>query len=681
MTGQITTQQQLTGLATRIWPYFSRLDERERRRRLADLVGIAYAAPLAVVGVVWLVRETNPYGFMRSWPLFVALGFLLLALDQIPFFWIAEARPGRYDRFDASLAPMVTVAALLLFGPTALWVTVMAAVLALAWRLPRTAARSNRVRELRRRLLQVAALLALLGGAWVYERFGGLYPLSDLNWQIVLPALLAIATLAFGIVLVYLGFQLIATALGLNVLNRQELLALGGQLLLIIAPATFGILMSAVYVQLQVQGLVFFGAAALLGSFAGNQLGYANLDSRQRTRELEQLEQLGRAMIAAPPDTSTLPQLLAAYVPFMFQHDQIDIVVFPDQTLLHTAIRPVPNDPVMWQWLRDSAQPRAIHPNERLPWSLVPAAYGLLLAPITNAGHVDPIGGIAIALPRALNDHSREIASTLPAVQTLAAQIGSALQGAEVYEQTRTLDRLNQDLSVAAMIQSSFLPARLPERPGWQFAAQLRPARQTSGDFYDVFELPSGDLALMIADVADKGTGPALFMAVARTLIRTYAFDHPTHPDVVLWAANQRILSDSQSGLFVTLFYAVLNTDTGQLTYANAGHNPPLLVGNSGVQQLRNTGIPLGIEDSASWQAETTTVAPGDTLLLYTDGVPEAQNRAGQFFDMARLIANIERHAGQNAETVEAALIREIDAFVDGAPQADDQTLLVVIHH
>src|SRR5690606_32138120 len=133
------------------------------------------------------------------------------------------------------------------------------------------------------------------------------------------------------------------------------------------------------------------------------------------------------------------------------------------------------------------------------------------------------------------------------------------------------------ELALARQMQASFLPTELPHIPGWELGAPLRPARQTSGDFYDILEVAGARLALIVADVADKGMSAALFMALTRTLLRTYAADFPDDPARVLSAANRRLLSDSSDDSFVTVFYAVLDVDTGALCYANAGHNPPFI--------------------------------------------------------------------------------------------------------
>lgn len=672
------SHQQLTTVAARIWPNFGRLDARERRQRLSDLVGIAYALPLAAVGVILLIQQTTLAVLQQNWLPLTVLAGLLVILNRSPFFWIEETATRQYERYDASLAPMVIVAGLLLFGPNAIWTLAVAALGVLPWRYSQVAF-ANRVRALRRQAMQLATMPVLLIGGGIYMSLGGTYPLAQLHPAQVLPAVAALAVMAAGVTLIFFGYLLLTRALGLRGSGKAERRGLWLQILLVAGPGIFGVLMAAISVQLGLAGLLFFSAGAIVATVVANQLSYANLDNNRRTRELEQLEQLGRALIAAPPDGTRLPELLAAYVPFMFQHDQIDIMLFPERMLLHVAVRPTPVAPALWEWIAANPQTQLIRPNGILPWNGTRSVDGVIVAPITVSDQVDPIGGIAITLPRVLAEDGREATGQLPAVQTLAAQIGSAVQSVATHQRALALDRLSQDLSVAASIQASFLPETLPELDGWQFAAQLRPARQTSGDFYDVFPLPNGRLALVIADVADKGTGPALFMAVARTLIRIYAAEHPDFPGTVLWAVNLRLLNDSHSGLFVTLFYATLDAATGALDYANAGHNPPLLLHpGQEPQQLRNTGIPLGIEEDAIWATAHATLAPNSTLLLYTDGVPEAQDHRGAFFDSERLLEFAQSLREQSAHEALAALFDEIDSFSGDTARADDQTVLIV---
>jgi serine phosphatase RsbU (regulator of sigma subunit) len=202
--------------------------------------------------------------------------------------------------------------------------------------------------------------------------------------------------------------------------------------------------------------------------------------------------------------------------------------------------------------------------------------------------------------------------------------------------------------------------------------------------FSIIAPLPAGRLGLLVADVADKGTPAALFMALSRTLIRTYAVEHPTQPALALTAANRRICADTQSDLFVTVFYGVLDPASDALAYCNAGHNPPYLLraaDGGAVEKLGNTGLALGILDGDLWEEATIQVAPGDLLVLYSDGIPEAQNAAEAFFGEERLLRVLRHSRDRPAGEVQAAVLAEVRAFVGNAPQFDDLTLMILVRN
>ena len=207
----------------------------------------------------------------------------------------------------------------------------------------------------------------------------------------------------------------------------------------------------------------------------------------------------------------------------------------------------------------------------------------------------------------------------------------------------------------------------------------MQPARQTSGDFYDFIPLSNNRWGLVVADVADKGTAAALFMTSSRSLIRTYATEYEMWPEIVLSETNRRLLEDTRSGLFVTVFYGILDPSTGTLTYANAGHNPPyLLRSGETVQSLTRTGTPLGVFEEATWEQVQVQLLPGDSLVIYTDGVVDAQNDSEGMFGENNLSATLLAHAGQAAVPLRDGILGAIQNFVGRAPQYDDITLMVI---
>lgn len=188
-------------------------------------------------------------------------------------------------------------------------------------------------------------------------------------------------------------------------------------------------------------------------------------------------------------------------------------------------------------------------------------------------------------------------------------------------------------------------------------------------------------MGILIADVADKGLGAALYMALSRTLIRTYALEFQAQPDVVFFSANERILQDARANLFVTAFYGILDQATGTLTYCNAGHHPPFLLSyrdNGSVRALTATGMPIGVDEDAFWRLESVNIAPGDVLILYTDGIPDAQNNLSQFFTERRLVEVAQENLNNSAQEIQKSILTTLQAFVGDAPQYDDITLLVV---
>jgi tetratricopeptide (TPR) repeat protein len=252
---------------------------------------------------------------------------------------------------------------------------------------------------------------------------------------------------------------------------------------------------------------------------------------------------------------------------------------------------------------------------------------------------------------------------------------------AKSYAITQAHDAVTQELAEAGRIQEGLLPEEIPEISGWEIAAVLHPARATSGDFYDFIQLPGNRLGLLVADVADKGMGAALYMATFRTLIRTYAGEHPTEPELALSKANRRILAETHGGLFTTLFYAVLDPISGRMIYCNAGHNPPFFFSaeaDSSQKALTRTGMPLGITDEASWEQGEITFTSGDLLIAYTDGVTEAQNDKDEFYDEASLVEVVSTMIGNSVQEISEALEKDIREFSRSMPQLDDMTLMIV---
>jgi serine phosphatase RsbU (regulator of sigma subunit) len=270
-------------------------------------------------------------------------------------------------------------------------------------------------------------------------------------------------------------------------------------------------------------------------------------------------------------------------------------------------------------------------------------------------------------------------------LMALAGQAAIALETARLHQEEIKQQRIVEELAIARQIQLSLLPEACPVVPGWEFAAAYQPARVVGGDLYDFLELPGEPrrLGLVIADVTDKGVPAALFMAFSRTIVRTEAMSSRNrNPAATLSRANRSIVRDIQSDsrLFLSAFYATLDTVSGRLVYANGGHIWPLWLRSASgeVQPLAARGIVLGVFSDIELEEREIEVAPGDMLVFYTDGVTEARGSDGQMFDEERLRAAVASNPEASAQQVLQAIVEAVEAFVGDIPQSDDLTLFVI---
>jgi len=239
-------------------------------------------------------------------------------------------------------------------------------------------------------------------------------------------------------------------------------------------------------------------------------------------------------------------------------------------------------------------------------------------------------------------------------------------------------ETLQREMDIAAEIQRSLLPESCPAIEGFELAAESIPAREVGGDFYDFIPLPEGRWGLVVADVSGKGVPAALLMALSRSLIRSYSQDKPSILDA-LRVANSFVLEDTCSEMFVTCFYAVIDPGNRSLTYVNAGHNPPVITRPEGnVVMLPATGAPLGLLDEPGIEEQTCPLDRGDMVMMYTDGITEAQDACREEFGIARLQEilkdSLDLPAGEIAQRVVAA----VQTFAGGRPQFDDMTTVVL---
>ncbi len=246
------------------------------------------------------------------------------------------------------------------------------------------------------------------------------------------------------------------------------------------------------------------------------------------------------------------------------------------------------------------------------------------------------------------------------------------------------VEHKNTELAIAAGIQQDFLPQNIPVTRGFAIAAKSIPATEVGGDFFDV--IPPSDLpgqgertAVLIADVSGKGMPAALFMALSQTVVRVLATSHAS-PVSLIPAANTIITSRSHSGMFVTLFYGVLDPETRSLAFINAGHNPPFILraGSLKTEELFASGAALGIMAASRFREYRVPLSPNDLIVLYTDGITEAVNPAGEEFGTGRLVDAVKEHASATPQEIVDAVVSRVMTFAGSEPQADDITILVI---
>jgi len=252
----------------------------------------------------------------------------------------------------------------------------------------------------------------------------------------------------------------------------------------------------------------------------------------------------------------------------------------------------------------------------------------------------------------------------------------------DLKETTASKERIESELKIAHEIQMSMVPKTFPpfpERREFDIYATLVPAREVGGDFYDFFFIDEQRLCFAIGDVSGKGVPAALFMALTKTLFRVTGGRQNAAAGLILSRLNTEICRDNDSCMFVTAFCGILDVQTGQVDYSNAGHNLPYVMSNGVVTALSNKGgMALGVADSANYGAGQIVLKPGDRLVLYTDGVTEAMDRKNELFSEGRLEATLRGVNGRNSHEVVDRVVKDVQRFAADAPQSDDITLLVL---
>ncbi len=262
---------------------------------------------------------------------------------------------------------------------------------------------------------------------------------------------------------------------------------------------------------------------------------------------------------------------------------------------------------------------------------------------------------------------------------TIDRTLSHLVEWREALESRDKLVALQNELDVASKMQQSILPASFPTDPEYDVYGHMVPARNVGGDFFDFFSMEGSGIGLAVADVSDKGVPAALFMMSSRTLLKGSAIGVLT-PGDVLSEVNTQLAENNESMMFVTLVYVLYDPHSGNLTYANGGHCNPLVVhpDGSSTELALTGGVALGVMPDLPYREDRTTLNPGDTLVLYTDGVSEAMNAHGEEFGVERLQQVFVGNPPTSAKMATDAVMKAVSEFSGDTSQSDDVTCLVL---
>jgi serine phosphatase RsbU (regulator of sigma subunit)/anti-sigma regulatory factor (Ser/Thr protein kinase) len=334
-----------------------------------------------------------------------------------------------------------------------------------------------------------------------------------------------------------------------------------------------------------------------------------------------------------------------------------------------------PNDPLVAYFLSAPGAVEIGKLNLDSPALRSLQAVGVQLAvPLVSQGEL--IGVLNLGPRLSQQDYSVDDRRLL---DTLATQAAPALRVAQLVREqqaeARERERMAQELRVARLIQHTLLPKALPELQGWQLAAHYQPAREVGGDFYDFLDLPDGRLGLVIGDVTDKGVPAALVMATTRSVLRSVA-QRIERPGAVLEHANDLLCPDIPRNMFITCLYAILDPRSGRLQFANAGHDLPYRRHAQGADELRATGMPLGLMPGMHYEEKDVVLGPGESVLFYSDGLVEAHNRERAMFSFGRVRDLV---AAPHTTTLVDVLLSELQQFTGPHWEQEDDITLVTL--
>jgi len=336
-----------------------------------------------------------------------------------------------------------------------------------------------------------------------------------------------------------------------------------------------------------------------------------------------------------------------------------------------------PNDPIIAYFMSAPGAVEITNLNLDSPALQALKESGVqMVVPLLSQGEL--VGLLNLGPRLSQQDYTTDDRSLL---NNLASQAAPAVRVAQLVREQQaeaaSRERIDQELRVARLIQQTLLPKEIPTMSGWQLATHYQPARAVGGDFYDFIHLEGGRLGIVIGDVTDKGVPAALVMATTRSILRSVALNGAS-PGVVLEKTNDLLDPDIPPKMFVTCLYAILDPRTGRLQYANAGHDLPYRRHlNGSVDELRATGMPLGLMPGMQYEEKETILEPGDSLLLYSDGIVEAHNTRREMFSFPRLMSLVGEHTG-GPNLIGFLLDRLADFTGAGWEQEDDISMVAL---
>ncbi len=300
----------------------------------------------------------------------------------------------------------------------------------------------------------------------------------------------------------------------------------------------------------------------------------------------------------------------------------------------------------------------------------------VLVVPLVTNGELVGLLQLGARLSeRGYSKDDRQLLESLARYAAPALRLGQLVRQQQV--EARDRERIDQELKVAQLIQQQFLPEDLPDLPTWQVAAFYRPARTIGGDFYDFISMPDGRVMVVVGDVTDKGVPAALVMASTHALLRETG-SRLSSPGEVLARVNDLLCDDIPAHMFVTCLVLVLDSATGRVDFANAGHNLPYVRGVDGVvRELRATGMPLGLMPGLAYDESTAVIAPGEQVLLYSDGLTEQHNASGEMFGFGRTADVVAR--ATSADELADLCVSELARFTGPDVEQEDDITMVAL--